>query len=131
MQKAAEFFDEMEIYFEVNALSAHRTPDEVDKFTKHAKDNGVNVLIAAAGISAYLSGVIVALTPLPVIGVPINSIFDGLDALLAIVQMSPGIPVATIAVAGTLNAVILQIKWWWQEMKRFIRRQLVIKKIWN
>lgn len=107
MQKAADFFDEMEIPFEVNALSAHRTPSEVEKFAKHAKENGIKVIIAAAGMAAHLPGVIAALTPLPVIGVPIKSSFDGLDALLAIVQMPPGIPVATVAVDGALNAAIL------------------------
>ncbi|MBI2279188.1 MAG: 5-(carboxyamino)imidazole ribonucleotide mutase [Bacteroidetes bacterium] len=107
MQKAADFFDEMEIPFEVNALSAHRTPDEVEKFAKNAKQNGVKVIIAAAGMAAHLPGVVAALTPLPVIGVPINASFDGLDALLAIVQMPPGIPVATVAVDGALNAAIL------------------------
>jgi 5-(carboxyamino)imidazole ribonucleotide mutase len=107
MQKAADFFDEMEIPFEVNALSAHRTPDEVEKFAKNAKQNGVKVIIAAAGMAAHLPGVVAALTPLPVIGVPIKSSFDGLDALLAIVQMPPGIPVATVAVDGALNAAIL------------------------
>ncbi len=107
MQKAADFFDEMEIPFEVNALSAHRTPSEVAKFAKHAKENGIKVIIAAAGMAAHLPGVVAALTPLPVIGVPIKSSFDGLDALLAIVQMPPGIPVATVAVDGALNAAIL------------------------
>lgn len=107
MQKAADFFDEMEIPFEVNALSAHRTPDEVEKFAKNAKQNGVKVIIAAAGMAAHLPGVVAALTPLPVIGVPIKASFDGLDALLAIVQMPPGIPVATVAVDGALNAAIL------------------------
>lgn len=107
MQKAADFFEEMEIPFEVNALSAHRTPDEVEKFAKNAKTNGIKVIIAAAGMAAHLPGVISALTPLPVIGVPINASLDGLDALLAIVQMPPGIPVATVAVDGALNAAIL------------------------
>lgn len=107
MQKAADFFDEMQIPFEVNALSAHRTPDEVEKFAKNAKQNGVKVIIAAAGMAAHLPGVVAALTPLPVIGVPIKASFDGLDALLAIVQMPPGIPVATVAVDGALNAAIL------------------------
>lgn len=107
MQKAADFFDEMEIPFEVNALSAHRTPAEVEKFAKNAKDKGVKIIIAAAGMAAHLPGVVAALTPLPVIGVPIKASFDGLDALLAIVQMPPGIPVATVAVDGSLNAAIL------------------------
>ncbi|MBN2730685.1 MAG: 5-(carboxyamino)imidazole ribonucleotide mutase [Bacteroidales bacterium] len=107
MEKAANFFNEMEIPFEVHALSAHRTPDEVEKFAKNADANGIKVIIAAAGMAAHLPGVIAAMTTLPVIGVPIKSSFDGLDALLSIVQMPPGIPVATVGVNGALNAAIL------------------------
>jgi 5-(carboxyamino)imidazole ribonucleotide mutase len=107
MEDAAKFFDEMEIPFEVNALSAHRTPEKVEVFAKGAYDKGVRVIIAAAGMAAHLPGVIAAMTPLPVIGVPIKSSFDGLDSLLAIVQMPPGIPVATVAVNGARNAAIL------------------------
>ena len=107
MKKAAEFFDEMEIPFEIHALSAHRTPAEVEKFAKGAKERGVQVIIAAAGMAAHLPGVIASLTTLPVIGVPINASLDGLDALLAIVQMPPGIPVATVGINGALNAGIL------------------------
>ena len=107
MKKAAIFFEEMEIPFEVNALSAHRTPDEVEKFAKNASDNGIKVIIAGAGMAAHLPGVIAAMTPIPVIGVPIKSSLDGLDSLLAIVQMPPGIPVATVAINGALNAGIL------------------------
>jgi len=107
MEDAAKFFDEMEIPFEVNALSAHRTPEKVEAFAKGAYDNGIRVIIAAAGMAAHLPGVIAAMTPLPVIGVPIKSSFDGLDSLLAIVQMPPGIPVATVAVNGARNAAIL------------------------
>ena len=107
MEKAAKFFDEMEIPFEINALSAHRTPDQVEKFAKNAASNGVKVIIAGAGMAAHLPGVIAAMTPIPVIGVPINAALDGLDSLLAIVQMPPGIPVATVAVNGSLNAGIL------------------------
>ena len=107
MKKAAEFFDEMEIPFEIHALSAHRTPAEVEKFAKVAKERGVQVIIAAAGMAAHLPGVIASLTTLPVIGVPINASLDGLDALLAIVQMPPGIPVATVGINGALNAGIL------------------------
>lgn len=107
MEDAAKFFDEMEIPFEVNALSAHRTPEKVEVFAKGAYDKGIRVIIAAAGMAAHLPGVIAAMTPLPVIGVPIKSSFDGLDALLAIVQMPPGIPVATVAVNGARNAAIL------------------------
>lgn len=107
MKKAAEFFDEMEIPFEIHALSAHRTPAEVEKFAKDAKERGIQVIIAAAGMAAHLPGVIASLTTLPVIGVPIKASLDGLDALLAIVQMPPGIPVATVGIDGALNAGIL------------------------
>ena len=107
MKKAALFFDEMEIPFEVNALSAHRTPDEVENFAKNATQNGIKVIIAGAGMAAHLPGVLAALTPIPVIGVPINGSLDGLDSLLAIVQMPPGIPVATVAINGSLNAGVL------------------------
>ena len=107
MKKAAVFFEEMEIPFEVNALSAHRTPDQVEKFAKNAVKNGIKVIIAGAGMAAHLPGVIAAMTPIPVIGVPIKASLDGLDSLLAIVQMPPGIPVATVAINGALNAGIL------------------------
>ncbi|MEE4257560.1 MAG: 5-(carboxyamino)imidazole ribonucleotide mutase [Bacteroidales bacterium] len=107
MEKAAAFFEEMEIPFEMNALSAHRTPDEVEKFAKNAVANGIKVIIAGAGMAAHLPGVIAAMTPIPVIGVPIKASLDGLDSLLAIVQMPPGIPVATVAINGALNAGIL------------------------
>ncbi|MEJ2596002.1 MAG: 5-(carboxyamino)imidazole ribonucleotide mutase [bacterium] len=107
MEKAAAFFEEMEIPFEMNALSAHRTPDEVERFARKAESNGIKVIIAGAGMAAHLPGVIAAMTPLPVIGVPINASVDGMDSLLAIVQMPPGIPVATVAIDGALNAAIL------------------------
>lgn len=107
MEKAAAFFDQLEIPFEMLALSAHRTPREVEQFATSAKERGVKVIIAAAGMAAHLGGVIASLTTLPVIGVPIRSSFDGLDSLLAIVQMPPGIPVATVGVNGALNAAIL------------------------
>ena len=107
MEKAANFFNEMEIPFEINALSAHRTPEEVEKFAKNAYSNGIKVIIAGAGMAAHLPGVIAAMTPIPVIGVPIKASLDGLDSLLAIVQMPPGIPVATVAINGALNAGIL------------------------
>ncbi|MBI9033762.1 MAG: 5-(carboxyamino)imidazole ribonucleotide mutase [Bacteroidales bacterium] len=107
MEKAAKFFDEMEIPFEINALSAHRTPEKVEKFARSAHDNGIKVIIAGAGMAAHLPGVISAMTPIPVIGVPINASLDGMDALLAIVQMPPGIPVATVGINGALNAGIL------------------------
>ncbi len=107
MEKAAAFFEEMEIPFEMNALSAHRTPEEVEKFAKNAESRGVKVIIAGAGMAAHLPGVIASMTPVPVIGVPINATLDGMDALLAIVQMPPGIPVATVGINGALNAAIL------------------------
>ena len=107
MKKAAVFFEEMEIPFEVNALSAHRTPDQVESFAKNAANNGIKVIIAGAGMAAHLPGVVAAMTPIPVIGVPIKASLDGLDSLLAIVQMPPGIPVATVAINGALNAGIL------------------------
>ena len=110
MEKAAKFFDEMEIPFEMNALSAHRTPAEVEVFAKNAQSRGVKVIIAAAGMAAHLPGVIASMTTLPVIGVPINSSLDGMDALLAIVQMPPGIPVATVGINGALNAAILSLQ---------------------
>ena len=107
MEKAVAFFEEMEIPFEMNALSAHRTPEEVEKFAKNAEAKGIKVIIAGAGMAAHLPGVIAAITPVPVIGVPINATLDGMDSLLAIVQMPPGIPVATVAINGALNAAIL------------------------
>jgi 5-(carboxyamino)imidazole ribonucleotide mutase len=107
MKKAAQFLDEMLIPFEMNALSAHRTPEDVERFAKGAKIRGVKVIIAAAGMAAHLCGVIASMTTLPVIGVPINASLDGMDALLAIVQMPPGIPVATVGINGALNAAIL------------------------
>lgn len=110
MEKAAVFFDQMEIPFEINALSAHRTPEEVERFAKNAKDRGIKVIIAGAGMAAHLPGVIAAMTPLPVIGVPINASLDGMDALLAIVQMPPGIPVATVGINNSLNAAILALQ---------------------
>jgi len=110
MEKAAKFLNEMEIPFEMHALSAHRTPAEVEAFAKGAKDRGIKVIIAAAGMAAHLCGVIASMTTVPVIGVPINSSLDGMDALLAIVQMPPGIPVATVGINGALNAGILAVQ---------------------
>jgi len=107
MEKAAQYFEQLQIPFEMLALSAHRTPREVEQFASTAKERGIKVIIAGAGMAAHLGGVIASLTVLPVIGVPIRSSFDGLDALLAIVQMPPGIPVATVGVNGALNAAIL------------------------
>lgn len=107
MEKAAAFLDSMEIPFELLALSAHRTPREVEEFAAGAAGRGVKVIIAAAGMAAHLGGVVAALTTLPVIGVPIRSSFDGMDSLLSIVQMPPGIPVATVGVNAALNAGVL------------------------
>lgn len=107
MEKAAAFFDEFEIPFEIHALSAHRTPAEVEEFAKNAQSRGIEVIIAAAGMAAHLPGVIASMTSVPVIGVPIKSTLDGMDALLAIVQMPPGIPVATVGINASLNAAIL------------------------
>ena len=110
MEKACKFLDEMQIPFEVNALSAHRIPDAVEAFAKGAKARGIKVIIAAAGMAAALPGVIAASTTLPVIGVPIKGMLDGLDAMLSIIQMPPGIPVATVGVNGAMNAAILAME---------------------
>ncbi len=107
MEKAAKHLNEYQIPFEVNALSAHRTPEAVEKFAKEAEGRGIKVIIAAAGMAAHLPGVIAASTNIPVIGVPIKASLDGLDALLAIVQMPPGIPVATVGINAAQNASIL------------------------
>lgn len=107
MEKAAKVLNDMGIPFEMNALSAHRTPEEVGKFAENAAGRGIEVIIAGAGMAAHLPGVIAAMTPVPVIGVPISAAMGGMDALLAIVQMPPGIPVATVAVNGAMNAGIL------------------------
>lgn len=107
MEKAAKVLNDFCIPFEMNALSAHRTPAEVEEFATNAAQRGIEVIIAGAGMAAHLPGVIAAMTPVPVIGVPINASLDGMDALLAIVQMPPGIPVATVAINGAMNAGIL------------------------
>ncbi len=110
MEKTAALLNEFEIPFEINALSAHRTPAEVEKFAKNARANGIEVIIAAAGMAAHLPGVIASMTTIPIIGVPINASLDGMDSLLAIVQMPPGIPVATVGINGALNAGILAVQ---------------------
>ena len=110
MEKAANFFNEMEIPFEINALSAHRTPEEVEKFAKNAATNGIKVIIAGAGMAAALPGVIAAVTPLPVLGVPMETrVMGGIDSLLSMAQMPGGIPVGTLAIgkAGAKNAALL------------------------
>ncbi len=110
MEKAANQLNDLEIPFEVNALSAHRTPEEVEKFAKSASERDIKVIIAAAGMAAHLPGVIASMTSVPVIGVPINASLDGLDALLAIVQMPPGIPVATVGIDAAQNAALLAVQ---------------------
>ncbi len=110
MQATAEFFEQMQIPFEMHALSAHRTPEQVIEFAENAHQRGIRVIIAAAGMAAHLPGVIAAITPLPVIGVPIKSSLEGLDAIFSIIQMPPGIPVATVALNGAQNAAILALQ---------------------
>ncbi len=110
MEKACKQLNDLEVPFEVLALSAHRTPEEVERFAREAEGRGVRVIIAAAGMAAALPGVIAAQTTLPVIGVPIKGMLDGLDALLSIVQMPPGIPVATVGVNGAQNAALLAVQ---------------------
>ena len=111
MEKAMKFLDEMEVPFEVNALSAHRTPDAVETFAKEAAGRGLKVIIAGAGMAAALPGVIAASTTLPVIGVPIKgNALDGMDAMLSIIQMPPGIPGATVGINGAMNAAILAVE---------------------
>ena len=111
MEKAAQLLNDMQVPFEMNALSAHRTPQEVEEFARNAQGRGIKVIIAAAGMAAALPGVIAANTTLPVIGVPVKgSVLDGVDALYSIIQMPPGIPVATVAINGAMNAAILAIQ---------------------
>ena len=112
MKLAAEFLDQMEIPFEINALSAHRVPEQVMEFAQNAHKRGVKVIIAGAGGAAHLPGVIAAYTPLPVVGVPIKSSnsIDGWDSVLSILQMPAGIPVATVALDGAKNAAILAVQ---------------------
>ena len=110
LRKAADFLEQMEVPFELRALSAHRTPDAVERFAHEAQSRGIEVIIAAAGMAAALPGVIAASTPLPVIGVPVASTLDGIDALYSIVQMPPAIPVATVGINGALNAAVLAVR---------------------
>ncbi len=107
MEAAAKFLNDMQIPFEINALSAHRTPEKVEEFAKGAHARGIRVIIAAAGMAAHLPGVIAAMTSIPVIGVPVKASLEGIDSLLAIVQMPPGIPVATVGINAAQNASIL------------------------
>jgi len=127
MEKAAELLNDFRIHFEINALSAHRTPEEVETFAKNAAGRGVKVIIAAAGMAAHLPGVIAASTTLPVIGVPISSSLGGMDALLAIVQMPPGIPVATVGINASLNAAILAVQFL-AEGDEKLQKQLAVYK---
>lgn len=110
LRKAADFLEQMEVPFELQALSAHRTPRAVERYAAGAASRGVKVIIAAAGMAAALPGVIAALTPLPVIGLPIDSTLQGQDALLSIVMMPPGIPVATVGINAGLNAAVLAVR---------------------
>lgn len=110
LKKAADFLNDMQVPFEMNALSAHRTPREVEEFARGARDRGIKVIIAAAGMAAALPGVIAAMTPLPVIGIPINSSLDGQDALYSIVQMPPGISVATMGINAGVNAAVTAVQ---------------------
>jgi 5-(carboxyamino)imidazole ribonucleotide mutase len=110
MEKTAHILNDFRIPFEINALSAHRTPEEVEKFARNAERRGIKVIIAAAGMAAHLPGVIAAITPLPVIGVPIKASLEGLDSMLSILQMPPGIPVATVGINAAQNAGILAVQ---------------------
>lgn len=108
MLDAARVLDQLKIGWEINALSAHRTPHRVTEYVQGLEGRGVQVVVAGAGGAAHLPGVIAALTPLPVIGIPVKAAaLDGLDSLLSIVQMPPGIPVATVGVNAARNAGIL------------------------
>ena len=109
MEDAAKILNDLKIPFEINALSAHRTPDQVAEFARNAHQRGIKVIIAGAGGAAHLPGVIAAFTALPVIGVPIKASIsiDGWDSILSILQMPAGIPVATVALNGARNAGIL------------------------
>jgi len=130
MEDAAKFLDEMEIPFEINALSAHRTPERVMDFSENAHKRGIRVIIAAAGGAAHLPGVIAASTHLPVIGVPINASIsiDGWDSILSILQMPAGIPVATVALDGARNAAILAAQILAQSDKNIEDKLLQFKK---
>ena len=110
MKKAADLLNEFKVPFEMHALSAHRTPKEVEEFATGAAGRGIKVIIAGAGMAAHLAGVIAASTPVPVIGVPLTGSIEGLDAMLAMIQMPPGIPVATVAINGAMNAGILAVQ---------------------
>lgn len=110
MKKSADYLNMMQVPFEMLALSAHRTPEEVADFARNAASRGVKVIIAGAGMAAALPGVIAAITPLPVIGVPLSATLQGQDALFSIVQMPPAIPVATVGIDGAMNAAVLAVR---------------------
>lgn len=110
MEKAAARLDTLGIPFEMLALSAHRTPREVEEFATTAKERGVKVIIGAAGMAAHLCGVIASMTSIPVIGVPIKASLEGVDALYSMVQMPPGIPVATVGINAAENAALLAVQ---------------------
>ena len=110
MEKAAARLDALGIPFEMLALSAHRTPREVEEFSTTAKERGVKVIIGAAGMAAHLCGVIASMTSIPVIGVPIKASLEGVDALYSMVQMPPGIPVATVGINAAENAALLAVQ---------------------
>ena len=130
MKQAAEFLDEMMIPFEINALSAHRVPEQVADFAKKTYGRGIKVIIAAAGGAAHLPGVIAASTPVPVVGVPIKSSnsMDGWDSVLSILQMPSGIPVATVALDGAKNAAILAVQILAVSDKEIMERMVKFKK---
>ena len=111
MEKAAQFLNDMQVPFEINALSAHRTPSAVEDFAKNAASRGIKVIIAAAGMAAHLPGMCAAIFPMPVIGIPMHTTsLGGRDSLYSIVQMPSGIPVATVAINGGANAGLLAAK---------------------
>ena len=110
MEKAANRLDALGVPFEILALSAHRTPKEVEAFATTAKERGIKVIIGAAGMAAHLCGVIASMTSIPVIGVPIKASLEGVDALYSIVQMPPGIPVATVGINAAENAALLAVQ---------------------
>jgi len=110
MQDAAKLLDEFQIPYEITIVSAHRTPDRMRDYAKNAEEKGIKVIIAGAGGSAHLPGMTAAHTHLPVIGIPIKTkTMEGLDSVLSIVQMPPGVPVATVAINGTKNAALLAV----------------------
>ncbi len=127
LEAAAKFLDENEVPFEMHALSAHRTHEELKQVVSSAADRGLKVIIAAAGMAAHLPGVVASLTHLPVIGVPVNASFEGLDALLSIVQMPPGIPVATVGVNGAQNAAILALQILAVSDKKYTEKMIAFK----